>query len=100
MNERNVDALFRLLGDGADEVKDGSGIHDLRGLSHSGPLRYALAQWLASRGVLVPSALTNQEAYAVPSAFDNHPLSVKATVLPGPADAVRHTLECIAKGGA
>lgn len=86
MNQRNVEALEMIL-------RTCNGTHPYGEFD-----AHEVAVVLAADGVLVPSALTNLQAYSIPSAFESHPLSVKATVLPGPAEAIREALERIAKG--
>lgn len=81
MNERNVKALAALIRevDGAHELGAG-----------------ALAELLASRGVLVPSALTDDEAYELGCTSD---FTVgRERDLPRTAPAVRAELERIARG--
>lgn len=51
MNQRNVDALFALL-EGPGAPFDGNGSREL-------------AEWLASRGVLVPAAITWEDWVSV-----------------------------------
>jgi hypothetical protein len=75
MNERNVEALAALVLGSFDE----SGHSEM----HECPDHRAVARFLASRGVLVPSALTDEQA----ARFDVYDHGV-----------VRTALERIAKG--
>ena len=80
MNERNVKALEAVLAEIADSA----------GYVEDGPR--TIAEHLASRGVLVPSALTDEERWAIYEAA-NAEGPVSDTTLVG-------TLERIAKGEA
>lgn len=75
-NQDNIAALERLL-----EEFDAK-------LKRFGSPRYR-AEWLAQRGVLIPSALTDEQAMMLATNWS------KTRMLPA---AVRHQLELLAKG--
>lgn len=88
-NERNVVALYELL--------------QLASVRRNDPgeqiVNRELARFLASRGVLVPSALTDEEAVAVNCAADEPTdPSFNADFTKPVAGATRAALERIAKG--
>jgi hypothetical protein len=78
VNERNVAALEKVL----DEIAD------LAGYVEEGPR--TIAEHLASHGVLVPSALTDEEVWAA--------LAIHHEGVGNHAPTVRSELERIAKG--
>jgi hypothetical protein len=85
MNEANVMALAGLLAEYRDEPGDD-------------PARYReAAEWLASRGVLVPSALTDEEVFRVTDLGPVDRMSPDEYTPTG-ARIVRYELERIAKG--
>lgn len=90
MNQRNVEALtLALFQEQAQKPNDHVTFDDLRGTGF-----VILAQRLASRGVLVPSALTDDECYTAQDTNENQWEMISRY----PND-FRKTLEDIAKGG-
>lgn len=94
MNERNVEALEETITSALVESDQGGGGY---------PTPRYLAELLAARGVLVPSALTDREAESVAGqedwAHDADGNEFRADQLNKPSE-VRAALERIAKGDA
>ena len=87
MNQRNVEALASLLQEA--------------GIRHGLDKGYSdLAEWLASRGVLVPSALTDDELDRLPGLDSEYygESVYMATEAPHIRKACRSALERIARG--